>query len=126
MKSGLSDAKNISESKNLENFGNIESLWELGNLRLRFIKERGQVFLDLGSRFDEGKFFIFDDVALLMKWQSLDQIIEAFEPLDLVSSLGFIKRDYEDLTDLMSKKKYTSTSASIEEISRKKAQAIFR
>ena len=93
LKSELMSAAQISESKNLENFGNIESLWELGDLRLRFLKDRDQIFFDLGSKFDEAKFFIFDDIALLMKWKDLDEIIKAVEPLDLVSSLGFIKRD---------------------------------
>jgi len=125
LKSELMSAAQISESKNLENFGNIESLWELGDLRLRFLKDRDQIFFDLGSKFDEAKFFIFDDIALLMKWKDLDEIIKAVEPLDLVSSLCFIKRDYDALTDLLSKKNYSSTSARLEAISNQKAQAKF-
>ena len=125
LKSGMSSAKEVSESKSLESFGNIESLWEFGDLRLRFLKDRGKIFVDLGSKSDEAKFFIFDDIALLMKWQGLDEIIKAVEPLDLVSSLGFIKRDYDTLTDLLSKKKYSSTAARLEAISSQKAQARF-
>ena len=125
LKAGLSSTREVFESEDTKNFGNVESIWVISNLQIRFVKDRGQVFIDIGSIFDKSKFFIFDDVALLMKWQALDDIIKATEPLDLLSSLIFIKQNFNKLELLLSKKKLKSTTEKINTISNKKTQARF-
>lgn len=125
LKTGLSNASEISESMHPSCFGNSESVWVLGNIRIRFIKDRGQLFVDIGSIFDESRLFIFDDVALFMEWQKLDEIIKADQPLDLQVSLNFIKRDLRTLENIFSKKELKATTKKLDEISKKKAQARF-
>ena len=125
LKSGLSGAKEIFESKATDNFGNSDSLWELGNLRMKFIKDRSQIFVDIGSVFDSSQFFIFDDIALMMGWQTLNEVIEAEEPLELLACLNLVKNHFDELNRVLSKKQLEFTVKKIVEISNAKTKARF-
>ena len=125
LKAGLSSASEISNSSQPSGFGDTDSIWELGNLRIKFIKDRGQVFVDLGSKFNESHYFIFDDVSLLLKWQELDEIINADAPLDLATSLSLIKKDLNKLDTLFSKNELQKTTNEIDLIAKKKARIRF-
>jgi hypothetical protein len=125
LKTGLSAASEVPLSAELLRFCDSISIWELGNLRIKFIKDRGQEFVDVGSKFDASHFFIFGDISLLMKWQSLEEIIHADAPLDLESSLSLIKRDLDKLEVLFSKSMLQETSNKISLISEEKTRAKF-
>jgi len=43
---GISNAKLVRESYNAESFGNAEAVYDLGNLRFYFVRDRGQDILN--------------------------------------------------------------------------------
>lgn len=126
LKAGLSAAAEVYTSSPSPSFGDCESVWELGNLRLRFVKDRGQLFVDVGSKFDESLNFVFDDISLFMKWEEPGGIINAESPVGLEHALKLIKQDLDKLENLFSKSKLQTTSKKINQISKAKTQTRFR
>jgi hypothetical protein len=123
LKAGLSGASEVLENEQSSGFEDSESIWTLGNLRLRFIEERGQHFVDIGSGFCKSRYFIFDDLALLMRWRTLDEIIHTEEPIELSEALRLVKDELETLDEMFSKERLDETSAKLQEVSEAKGKA---
>ncbi len=85
------------------------------------------MFVDMGSKFDESRFFNFDGIALFMNWQKLEETIKTFteNPPSLEYCLNFIKQDLDKLEFLFSKTEFQATSEKIDRISRAKMQTLY-
>lgn len=125
LQAGFLEALEIDRDVDPSCFGNEVTIWKVGDLLLKFIKDRDQIFVDIGGISDKSHFYIYDDIAIMMEWQKLDEILRATEPLDLLSALTFIKRDIIKLEKLLSKERLKSTQKRLDEISEIKTHARF-
>jgi hypothetical protein len=122
---GISHAKLIHESYDQQNFGNAEAVFEIGHLRLRFIRDRGQDFVDLGSSTSPGHYYLFDDVSVMMRWESLNDIVGVDEPISLNKALGYIQNDLDKLDKAFSAEEIISTNAKLKSAERQRTKAMF-
>jgi hypothetical protein len=76
---GLPARNVVFERYDPDAFGNGEVIVDADAMRLRFIRERGQDFLEIGpSEGDEN--FLFDDVELAMGWKTHEEVFSRLEP----------------------------------------------
>ena len=58
----------IAERQDDRNFGNAETIYQVGGLLLRFLRDRGQDFLDIAPAAEPEQFYHFEDVEAAMNW----------------------------------------------------------
>lgn len=119
---GIGQTKLIHESYDPKNFGNAEAVFEIGNLRLRFIRDRGQDFVDLGSSIRPGQYYLFDDVSLMMGWENLKEIVGADKPISLTKALRYIQNDLSKLDKAFSAEEIMSTNAKLRSAERERGR----
>jgi len=101
---GISNAKLDYESYNPQNFGNAEAIYKLGNLQLRFLRDRGDDTVSIGSSSSPQHLYNLEDVAVWMGWISLAELLKYDTPINfdepppgpifsLTKALSFIARD---------------------------------
>src|SRR5262245_27207216 len=77
---GLSRATLVSSSSDGSSFGDTEVIFKLDALLLRFVRDRGQIFLDIASSAAPAEFHQYCDVEVAMGWRTIDQILARREP----------------------------------------------
>ena len=102
------------ESFDPRNFGNGEVVFRLGPLLLRFIRDRGQDFLDIASTIAPDRFHQFDDVEIAMGWKSVEETLGKSEPEPLADMLGRLRNRLGELQSAMSGNQEAFTRARIE------------
>ena len=122
---GMTDAKLIHESYDPQSFGNAEAIFELGHVRLRFIRDRGQDFVDLGSSSTPGHYYLFDDVSVVMGWENLNNIINVDKPIGLSKALSFIQNDFDRLNKAFSPNEIRFTNAKLKSAEHQRTKAMF-
>lgn len=93
---------NSRESFDPQNFGNGEVVFRLGPLLLRFIRDRGQDFLDVASAIAPDHFHQFDDVEIGMDWKSVEGALAKSEPEPLADMLRRMRNRLGELELAMS------------------------
>jgi hypothetical protein len=86
---GLTGAIVVSSSADSQPFGNAEAVFRVDRLLLRFVRDRGQVFLDIASSATPAEFFQYSDVEIALGWSTIDQVVA--------------KRDLDDLEGLLAR-----------------------
>lgn len=131
---GVSNANLVHESYNHQNFGNAEAVYEIGYVKLRFVRDRGDDMISLGSSISSQLFYI-DDVAVWMGWLSLDDLLRFYRaPIDfakpprgplfsLTKALGLIARDLKQLDKAFSSGELMSTHAKLKDMERNRVSA---
>jgi hypothetical protein len=99
---GIEGVELVRESFDPQNFGNGEVVFRLGTLLLRFIRDRGQDFLDVASAIAPGHFHQFDDVEIGMGWRSVDEVLAKSEPEPLADMLRRMRNRLGELQSAMS------------------------
>ena len=107
-----------------KNFGNAAAVFEIGNLRLRFIRDRGQDFVDLGSSISPGQYYLFDDVSLMMGWENLKEIVGADKPISVTRALRYVQNDLNKLDKAFSAEEIMSTNAKLKSAERERVNAM--
>lgn len=95
----LGDARLMFHSPESVHFGDTSAVFSVGTMLLKFIRERGQVFIELGTQAEPEEFYQFDYVAIAMGWRSLDEVLarSAPEPMgEILKKVG----DYINLLQL--------------------------
>jgi hypothetical protein len=110
---GLGEGKLISDCYNPESFGNADAIFEFEFLRLHFIRERGQDFIEFGTVDDPGCFFLFDDVFVGMGWESIGNVLKRKKPIQLDKALGLIQAKKKELKEAFSSERYDLTKIKI-------------
>ena len=90
------------ESFDPQNFGNGEVIFRLGPLLLRFIRDRGQDFLDIASAIAPDRFHQFDDVEIGIGWKSVEEALSKSEPEPLADMLRRMRNRLGELQSAMS------------------------
>ena len=83
---GVTGAELMSAEPESRAFGDTSATFRLGRLLLRFVRDRGEEFLDVGSADDPDVMFQYDDVEIAMGWRPVDEVLEkrAPEPIERV------------------------------------------
>lgn len=77
---GILEITCTSSSCDVADFGNAEAIFHVGSMFLRFIRERGQEFLDVASDVTPSRFHQFSDVEIAMGWRTIEEVLAQQEP----------------------------------------------
>jgi hypothetical protein len=77
---GVVSARLISLTPGDPDPGSEMATFELDGLLLRFVRERTEEYLDIGTRLREDGFHQFDDVAIAFGWTSVREVLNKVEP----------------------------------------------
>lgn len=120
---GLQHAELTSSTPDSSNFGNADASCRLGPLILRFIRDRGQEFLDIASSARTDQFFPFDDIDIAMGWKTVEEVVSRREPESLEGVLARLSKHAQELTDAFSGERERLTRARIERATRDRGRA---
>ena len=120
----------VYESYSHKNFGNAEALYELGNLRLRFLRDRDDGSVSVGSSSRCDRMYCFDSIAVWRGWASIDDLQKHYTWTDfqapsngprfsLDQAIELIIKDLCELHCAFSSDKLDSTEAKLAEIEAK-------
>ena len=112
-------------SYDAKSFGNAEAVYDLEHIRFYFVRDRGQDILNLSAQTSPEKHYPFCDVSLMMRWQSLEEIINVVEPISLGKALGYIKNNLEQLIEAFSANEIRSTEIKIKSAEQRRIKAMF-
>jgi len=119
---GLKDAEEISRAPESEHCGDTEATFQVGSLLLRFVRDRLQTFVDLGSTTSPTVFHQFDDVEIAMGWKTIDQVLAKREPEELVSVLKRVHANLANLESAFSASQERLTRARVERAARERGE----
>jgi len=128
-KLGMSNLKLVHESYSPKNFGNAEAIYKLGNLRLCFLRDRGDDTVSIGSSSSPQHVYSLEDVAVWMGWISLAELLKYDTPINfdepppgpifsLAKVLSLIARDLTQLDKNFSSDELISTHAQLKDTER--------
>ena len=123
---GLSQMKLLNAHYDKHSFGDAEALFQYGSLLFRFVRDRGQDFLDIAPTSEPDHFFQFDDVELAMGWKTIDEILSKKEPEGLKQLLVCVKENIKTLESVFSPERAAGTVALLEKISKERGEEQLR
>jgi hypothetical protein len=94
---GIEHPKLLKADYDPASFGNGQASFEIGSLILRYVRDRGQEFIDLGSIQNPAKLFCFYDVEIAFGWRTIEQVIAISEPEPIETVLASFGRHREEL-----------------------------
>lgn len=109
------------DSGSSESFGNAFLVLEHEDLRLRFVKDRGQIFLDFQptSKKQKGEWFSIDIVKQMVTGE-----IEPSAEMDSKKA-KFLKTNLDEIEQLFSTVNMESTIKKLKELERARAKRLF-
>jgi len=123
-KAGLADATPVHAGpEHREHFGDAEAIFRLGPLVLRFVRDRGQEFMDVASVSTPGQFHQFDDIALDHGWTTLPEILAASTPDRLDDVLLRLKGHLAEVNRAFGETEYQTTNARLAAIAKERGGA---
>jgi hypothetical protein len=120
---GLDNTALVRSSAEDQPFGNADVVFGLGELLLRFVRDRGQTFVDIASSAAPTEFHQFDDIEIAMGWKTIDQILAKREPDDLGIVLTRVRENLGTLTDAFSGDRERFTRARVKAAARERGKA---
>ena len=117
------EATLVRASFDAPSFGNSEVVFKIENLLLRFVRDRGQSFLDVASEAAPANFYQFDELEIAMGWRTVAQILAKREPEELESILKRVRENLSFLIRAFSGDQERFTRARLEKAARARRQA---
>ena len=96
---GLPHEDVIHEALPPEHFGDGEVVFRIGPLLVRFVRERGENFVDVGPSSTPGEFHRYGEVELAMGWKTAEQAWSRSEPEPLPAIMERLRNRYEQLAE---------------------------
>jgi len=121
----IEDFKVLRESYNPESFGNAEVIYKVENLFIKIVRDRGQDIISLSSKVRPEEFYPFCDVSIVMGWQSMKEVVTAFDPPGLASAIGQIGSAIAELSSAFSTQNFMDTKSKLLDAERCRVKAIF-
>ncbi|MEO7723190.1 MAG: hypothetical protein ABIU29_00650 [Chthoniobacterales bacterium] len=123
--SGIAGAELIaSPSYPSANFGDSEVIFRIRAILVRFIRDRGQEFVDLAFNSAPSLFYQFDDVAVAMGWTTLPALLRRSEPAPIGPVVDQLANNLCLLEEAFSDAHQGSTRAKFEKAAHEREQAI--
>jgi hypothetical protein len=120
---GLPSDEVIHEVVHPEHFGDSEVAFKVGPMHLRFVRQRGQDFVDVSPASMPGQYHQFGDVELAMGWKTVDQVWSRNEPEPLTSVVERLRAHYAEFADAFSSAKASETLEKLSFASRRRGAA---
>lgn len=120
---GLPISGIIHESIHPEHFGDSEVAFEVGPMHLRFIRERGQDFVEVSPACAPNNFHQYGDVELAMGWKNVDQVWSRSEPETLTSIIERLRAHWPEVAHAFSREKANETLLKLDFASRRRGGA---
>lgn len=120
---GLPGGEVIHEVVHPEHFGDSEVAFKVGPMHLRFVRQRGQDFVDVCPATVPGQYHQFGDVELAMGWKTVDQVWSRSEPEPLASIVERLRAHYPEFAEAFSSARATETLAKLSFASRRRGAA---
>jgi hypothetical protein len=121
---GIGDADLVLSEPESMAFGDTAAVFRIAPLLLRFVRDRGQQFVELAAEAEPGRFHYFEDVSIGMGWRSVDDVMAMPEPIDAILRRVRTNRDY--LNDALSGNQARLTRARIEKAARDRGEFTVR
>jgi hypothetical protein len=109
-----------------DQFGNAEAVFNIGSLRFRFLRDRGQEFLELGSSAEPGRFFLVDDVEVAMGWKTVEEALTKQCPDDLRDVLARIGAKRKEIKSAFSLANWPDSARRFESAAKKRGEHFLR
>jgi hypothetical protein len=137
---GFHGAKLVRESYSSDSFGNAQAMYQIDNLYINFIRDRGNDVIDLISAkpTNQKDLYNFDDLSILMGWESLDEMVRKYKysnidftkpppgpAFSLGEALQLIEEHYDELQRMFSPKEVAATLTKLSEVSARRSKALF-
>ena len=132
---GIHDAKLVDESYEPSDFGNAVAVYELGNLRLRFVRDRGRDTIDFVLPGSSGDYYIFSDLATVMGWETLEELVKKYKsananappagPISLNRAIRYIQQDLDRLQQMFLASEIATTRVKLRNAERQRMEAMF-
>lgn len=83
---GFANADLLSQDRESSAFGDTAAVFDAGPVLLRFVRDRGQVFIDVAAPSAPSTFHQFDDLDIAMGWRTIDEVLSkrGAEPIESV------------------------------------------
>jgi hypothetical protein len=120
---GIEAAELVRASPDSASFGDTEAVFRVARLLLRFVRERGQEFMDLGATASPEQYHRFDDLEIAMGWKTIDQVLAKREPENLSEVLARVSRHLKELDEAFSPERERFTRARVERAARDRGHA---
>ena len=127
MENGMASAKLIHELYDSRNFGNALATYRLGDLVMKFVRDRDDETVEIGSVGEPGRLYGFEHLAVFRGWIDIEEALKIYDvdvdqdewsgPLfELDEALDLIGRDLHNLQELFSGSSLGSTLGSLADI----------
>ena len=120
---GLTVDEVIHEFVHPDHFGDGEVILQVGPMHLRFVRERGQDFVDLSPASTPGRYHPFGDVELAMGWKAVDDVRLRADPEPLPAVLARLREHYREFEAAFSEFSAQETLAKLDFASRRRGTA---
>ncbi len=101
----------------------VSATFAVGSLLLRFVRERGEDFLDVASAHEPEAYCQADDVALAFGWKTLDAVLEQRAPEPLPDVLARLHDHGSELTDAFDAQHRAATMPRLEQARPRRTRA---
>ena len=121
---GLTGAELVSAEPESPAFGDTSATFRLGWLLLRFVRDRGEEFLDIGSAGDPDAWFQYDDVEIAMGWQSVDEVLGKRAPEPIARVLERVAGQFPQLESAFSPDRVADTITLVHRAEARRSEAL--
>lgn len=123
---GLSDFEFVASTAESNSFGDSEAILRIGPLHLRFIRDRGQEYMDVAFSETPDHFYMFEDLETAMGWRGVSEVFGRHVPKELDRALGCLAEHFSELCAASSGPPAKLTIARVERAERTREAAFLR
>lgn len=120
---GLGDAELVSAAPVSAAFGDTVAVFLISPLLVRFVRDRGEVFIDLASQSAPDILHQVDDIGIVMGWWSVTDVLNRSQPVAIGAVLLLLKAHFDALRDAFSGDRGRLTRAHVERAARERGEA---
>lgn len=120
---GLPRGELIHETEHPDDCGAAEVTLKVGPMHIRFIRDRGQDFVDLSPASTPDQYHPFSDVELALGWTTAEQLLSRAHPEPLPSIVEKLRRNYAQFEEAFSNGKAQDTLATLKRASQRRGAA---
>ena len=136
-KTGMASAELVDELYDSRSFGNALATYRLGVFVMKFVRDRDDETVDIGSVEEPDRLYGFLHLAVFRGWIDIEEALKIYDigadqdewskPLfELDEALDLIGRDLENLQELFSGSRLETTLGSLADIDKRFSDAIWR
>jgi hypothetical protein len=122
----LASARLLASRYDPDTFGDGEAAYRLGRLTLRFVRDRGQYFLDIGTDDTADRLYPFGDVEVALGGRPLDELVGLKQPEQIPDVLRRLRLRRDAIEGALTGPDRAELRARIEDVARQRGLAIYR